>query len=134
MSLQTKGLCFFKHKIISYYDELINKIDVKTEEFLFQKKTLKTEKIDEINAKRNVWIERIEIVREKNILNLEKNADLETLNWLTDDEERLNNILFENEFLIFSQNAKFSKFDPLFIGKLIQKNGYWNKDVVYYFE
>ena len=133
MTLQTHSLGYFRHKIISYYEELINDIDLKTEEIL-SRKDIKDNQIQEINAKRNDWIKRIEFVREQNILNLETKTNSETLKLFKNDEEKLNYVLFKNGYLIFTEHKAFSEVDPLFIGKLIYKNGYLNKKLIQKYE
>ena len=133
MSVQTKTIGFFKQKIISYYDELILKIDIKTEEFLSHK-VLESHEIEEINTRRSEWIKKIELVRKQNVFDLETNTNLEILNLLKFDEEWLNSILFKNGYVIFTQHKADKDDDPLFIGQLIYKNGYLNKNVIEKFE
>ena len=133
MALVTKKLSFFRQKIISYYEELINVIDVKTEEFLSHK-NFESGDIDVINARRNEWINKIELVRKQNIFELDKTTNLATLNLLINDEEQLNYVLFKNGYLIFTQNKPFYDDDSLFIGKLIFKNGYLNRNVIKIYE
>ena len=133
MALQTKSFGFFRQRINSYYEELINKIDVKAEEYL-SRKNIHDQEIEKVNSKRNEWIERIEQVRKKNIYNLEKNTNLELLNMFANDDEQLNYILFENGFLFFSEQRMYSDVRRLFIGKLIYKNSYLNKNVIKNYE
>ena len=133
MTDKKKGIEFFRQKIITYYEELVNTIDIKTEEFLLRK-NIQCHEIDEINARRNEWIQRIKLVGDQNIFDLENNANLDTLNLLIDEKEQLNHILFNNGFLFFSQNKPYSDDDPLFIGKLVYKNGYLNKNVIQKYE
>ena len=128
----TKCIGFFRDKINSYYVELVNNIDVKTGGFLSLNNIQHHEK-EVINAKRNRWIKRVELVRQQNIFNLEKNGDLEKLNTLKNDEEQLNYELFQNDFLIFTPH-KVYYVDPLYFGMLIHKNGYVNKNVIRKFE
>ena len=134
MTLQTKGIGFFKNKIISYYEELTNKIDVVTEEF-FSRENIQDSEVDGINARRNEWLQRIELVRKKNMFDLEKESNLDVLNMFVNDEEKLNYVLFKNGFLILTVKRKDYDVDPSFIGiQLIYKNGYMNKNLVQKYE
>ena len=145
MTLNSKNKVYFRQKIVSYYEELISTIDLKTEELLASKSFAENQ-IEVINDRRNEWIQRIQLVRDQNIFNLEQNMNLETLNLLINDEEQLNSVLFQNGFLIFTKhnphlgktylryNDDDREYNALFIGRLIFKTGYLNKNVIKLFE
>ena len=135
MARETKSIAFFRQKIISYYEVLVNKIDIQTERWLLLDKIRKSKNGSNIlNARRNEWIERIELQKKKNLLHLENNANLETLNSLLNDEDKLNSVLFQDGFLFFTHRKPYSERGSFYIGKLIYKNCYLNKNELESFE
>ncbi|CAF0805447.1 unnamed protein product, partial [Brachionus calyciflorus] len=101
----------FRLIIISYYDDLIREIDIKTEELLANENIGNHDK-DEINQNRTEWIMRLQQMRDQNLLYFEQNIDLRIL---TNQNEISNYILFENEFLIFPHYPSFLKENALLI-------------------
>ncbi|CAF0917263.1 unnamed protein product, partial [Brachionus calyciflorus] len=102
---------YFRLKIISYYDDLIREIDIKTEELLANENIGNHEK-NEINQNRTEWIMKLQQMRDQNLLNFEQSIDLRNL---TNQNEISNYISFENEFLILRQNQLSLRENPLLI-------------------
>lgn len=108
-----------RKKIIDYYSNLINEIDIKAETLLLNK-NLNQNQIDEINLLRKRFIDQVNKIQELNLSKAEQNAKEALKNKKDNDDIR--SFLFRDKFCLFLENKKEYKYcfeDAYSIGKLI---------------